>query len=92
MARVQCAKWWEHGPGALYEKFFTPSGCLKDGKIHCRKRKVKFREFAGDEVSDEARAKRINFVREHEESCSGVFKGKDKRVKSGKWSKRAKSL
>ena len=79
---------WEHGAGALYEKFFTPPGGLKDGKIICRKCKVESREFSSVRVSDEARAKRINFMREHEKLCDGSYKGKDKKIKSAKLSKK----
>ena len=72
---------WEHGPGSLYEKFFTPSGSLIDGKIVCRKCSVESRVFSVAGISDEARAKRINFMREHEKLCDGSYKGKDKKFK-----------
>ena len=81
---------WEHGPGALYEKFFTPPGCLVDGKIVCRKCKKESKEFSTAGVSDEARAKRINFMREHEKLCDGSYQGKDKDLRSRKFSKSKK--
>ena len=46
------------------------------------------REFSSARVLDEARAKRINFMREHEKLCDGSYKGKDKKIKSAKSSKK----
>lgn len=83
--------WWKRKEspreGAVYTKFVTPAGSMIEGVIYCRVCRKFQRDFDFDDVSDEARAKRINIVRDHEMVKSrenGKMKIKGKMGKSRK--------